>query len=118
MLGTVPVLVPEASADDVEYIFGDGRTYLTFNMDFHYDFPSHRRTFVWVGAGGALIVDKSVEASHIKVEADDETHTVILKGSVPSVAERAAAEAIARRKAKGYRIKNLLKVAATGPERG
>jgi hypothetical protein len=36
---------------NVEYIFGDGRKYLTFNMDFHYDFPSHRRAFVWVGAG-------------------------------------------------------------------
>lgn len=63
---------------------------------------------------GALIVDKSVQASHIKVDADDETQTVTLRGSVPNAAQRAAAEAIARRKAKGYRIKNQLMVAAAG----
>jgi hypothetical protein len=36
---------------NVEYVFVDDATYTTFNADFHYDFPSHRRTFVWVGAG-------------------------------------------------------------------
>jgi osmotically-inducible protein OsmY len=63
---------------------------------------------------GTLMLDKSVDASHIKVEADDETRTVTLEGSVPTADQRAAAEATARRKAKGYRIKNLLTVAATG----
>ena len=62
----------------------------------------------------ALIVDKSVEASHIKVVADDESRTVTLEGSVPNAAQRATAETIARRKAKGYRVKNLLRVPATG----
>jgi hypothetical protein len=51
----VEVLVPIAhrvyANPNVEYVFGDGRTYMTFNMDFHYDFPSHSRAFVWVGAG-------------------------------------------------------------------
>jgi len=37
---------------NVEYIFGGGRTYMTFNMDFHYDFYNCcSGTFVWVGAG-------------------------------------------------------------------
>lgn len=58
----VEVLVPLAhrvyANPNVEYIFGDGRTYMTFNMDFHYDFPSHRRAFFWVGAGlGVLYVN-------------------------------------------------------------
>jgi osmotically-inducible protein OsmY len=61
----------------------------------------------------AFILDKSVDASHIKVEADDDTRTVTLKGSVPNAAQRDAAEAIARRKAGDYRVKNLLKVTAT-----
>jgi osmotically-inducible protein OsmY len=61
---------------------------------------------------GALMLDKAVDASHIKVEADDETRTVRLEGSVPSDAQRAAAEAIARRKAKDYQVKNLLTVGA------
>jgi len=63
---------------------------------------------------GTLMLDKSVDASHIKVDADDETRTVTLEGSVPNADQRAAAEATARRKAKGYRVKNLLRVAATG----
>ena len=40
---------------NVEYIFGGGRTYMTFNLDAHYDFPSHRRAFFWVGAGLGLL---------------------------------------------------------------
>ena len=59
---------------------------------------------------GALMLDKTVDASHIKVEADDQTRTVTLEGSVPSDAQRAAAEAIARRKAKDYQVKSRLQV--------
>lgn len=40
---------------NVEYVFTDGPTYMTFNMDFHYDLPSHSRAFVWVGAGLGLV---------------------------------------------------------------
>ena len=58
----------------------------------------------------ALVADKSVAAGGITVDADDETRTVTLKGSVPSAGQRTAAEATARRKAKGYRVKNLLTV--------
>jgi hypothetical protein len=51
----VELLVPLAHSfyanPNVEYIFGNGRTYMTFNMDFHYDFYSHSSAFVWVGGG-------------------------------------------------------------------
>ena len=60
---------------------------------------------------GALMLDKTVDASHIKVAADDATRTVTLEGSVPSDAQRATAEAIARRKAGDYRVKSRLQVA-------
>jgi hypothetical protein len=43
---------------NAEYVFVDGLKYMTFNGDFHYDFPSHRRAFLWLGAGlGVAYVD-------------------------------------------------------------
>ena len=61
----------------------------------------------------ALMADKSVDASKIDVDTDEHTKTVTLKGSVPSAAQKASAERIARDKAEGYKIKNLLVVAKT-----
>lgn len=58
----------------------------------------------------ALMLDKTVDASHIKVATDDETRTVTLEGSVPTGTQRAAAEAIARRKAGDYQVKSRLQV--------
>ncbi len=40
---------------NVEYVFVDNGTYMTFNGDFHYDFPTHSSTYVWLGAGPALV---------------------------------------------------------------
>ena len=40
---------------NVEYVFVDNGTYMTFNGDFHYDFPTHGRTYAWLGAGPALV---------------------------------------------------------------
>lgn len=40
---------------NVEYVFIDNLTYLTYNLDFHYDLPSHSRAFVWLGAGLGVI---------------------------------------------------------------
>jgi hypothetical protein len=43
---------------NVEYVLADGFTYMTFNADFHYDFPSRKPSFVWLGAGvGGLYVN-------------------------------------------------------------
>jgi len=61
----------------------------------------------------ALMADKSVDASKIDVDTDEHTKTVTLKGSVPSAAQKASAERIARDKAEGYKVKNLLVVAKT-----
>jgi hypothetical protein len=40
---------------NVEYVFVDNGTYMTFNGDFHYDFPTHSRAYAWLGAGLALV---------------------------------------------------------------
>lgn len=40
---------------NVEYVFADNLTYMTFNGDFHYDFPSRNPSFFWLGAGLAGI---------------------------------------------------------------
>ena len=49
-------------------------------------------------------------ASHIDVDTDNDSHTVTLRGSVPTAAQKAAAGQIAARHAAGYRIKNDLRV--------
>src|SRR5262249_61483079 len=36
---------------NVEYVFVDNESYWTFNADFHYDFPTHSTTYVWLRAG-------------------------------------------------------------------
>jgi hypothetical protein len=39
---------------NIDYIFVDGGKEATFNADFHYDFPTHSRTMVWLGAGAGI----------------------------------------------------------------
>lgn len=40
---------------NIEYVFDEDRTHITFNMDLHYDLASRSGTFVWVGGGLAGI---------------------------------------------------------------
>jgi hypothetical protein len=42
---------------NVEYVFIDGTTFMTFNLDFHIDLPTHGRGYLWVGAGLAALYD-------------------------------------------------------------
>jgi hypothetical protein len=49
-----------------------------------------------VDVKAALMVDKSIDA---------DTKTVTLKGTVPTAAQKAAAERVAREKAEGYKVK-------------
>jgi hyperosmotically inducible protein len=63
-----------------------------------------------VDVKGALLVDKSIDASHIDVDTDADTKTVTLKGTVPTAAQKAAAERVARERAEGYKVRNLLRV--------
>ena len=60
----------------------------------------------------ALMADKAIDASKIDVDADGATKTVTLKGTVPSAAQKSAAEKLARAKAEGYTVKSQLTVAA------
>jgi hyperosmotically inducible periplasmic protein len=59
----------------------------------------------------ALTADTSIDASHIDVDTNGDTKTVTLKGTVPTAAQKAAAERVARDKAEGYTIVNQLTVA-------
>lgn len=58
----------------------------------------------------ALIKDGTVDASSINVDTMAATKTVVLKGSVPTAEQRAAAEKIAMKHATGYKIDNQLTV--------
>jgi ankyrin len=60
----------------------------------------------------ALLVDKTVDASHIDVDVDKDTKTLYLKGTVPTEAQRVAAGRIAREKADGFLVRNELTVMA------
>lgn len=61
----------------------------------------------------ALMADKDVDSSRIDVDTEAATRTVMLKGTVPTAAQRTTAERIAKSKvSKGYSVHNMLKVAA------
>jgi hypothetical protein len=59
----------------------------------------------------ALMADASIDASNIDVDTDEKTKTVHLKGSVPTSAQKTAAERVAKTKADGYAVHNMLTVA-------
>ena len=60
----------------------------------------------------ALIADKSVDATGIDVDTNEAAKTVTLKGHVPTLAQKGAAERIAKAKAPGYGIVNALVVSS------
>jgi hypothetical protein len=51
---------------NLEVVFKDD-SYFTFNADFHYDFPHHGHTSVWLGAGLGVV--------SINPEGPEESHT-------------------------------------------
>jgi len=62
----------------------------------------------------ALVADSSVTAANINVDTDPATKTIVLKGSVPSAAQKTAAERIAIAKAStGYTVRNELTVSGS-----
>jgi osmotically-inducible protein OsmY len=63
-----------------------------------------------VDVKAALMVDQRIDASHVDVDTDADTKTVTLKGTVPTAVQKAAAEQVAREKAEGYEVRNLLTV--------
>lgn len=58
----------------------------------------------------AMMADKTLDATSINVDTYADTKTVILRGSVPTAAQREQAGRIAVAKAPGYRIDNKLAV--------
>jgi hypothetical protein len=40
---------------NIEYVFVNSGSYLTYNADFHYDFGVSRNTFVWLGGGLGVV---------------------------------------------------------------
>jgi osmotically-inducible protein OsmY len=60
----------------------------------------------------ALIAEDAVDASDVNVDTFHETKTVVLKGSVPTAAQKVTAGQIAAREAEGYKIDNQLVVKA------
>lgn len=62
----------------------------------------------------ALMADAAVDATRVDVDVDYRTRTVELNGYVPTASERAAAEAIARAKAPGYKVLNNIAVRPRG----
>jgi osmotically-inducible protein OsmY len=58
----------------------------------------------------ALMADATVDASDINIDTYHETKTVVLKGSVPTAAQKTEAGKIAAREAEGYKIDNQLVV--------
>ena len=61
----------------------------------------------------ALMADAAIDASRIDVDTDEKTKTVTLKGSVPNAAQKASAERIAKDKAEGYKVRNMLVVSSS-----
>ena len=62
----------------------------------------------------AIIADKTVDSGAIDVDTYQDKKVVVLRGSVPTEAQKARAEQIARQNAKGYTVDNRLAVV---PER-
>ena len=59
----------------------------------------------------AIIADKTIDSGAIDVDTYQEKKLVVLRGSVPTEAQKQRAEQIARENATGYTIENRLVVA-------
>jgi osmotically-inducible protein OsmY len=58
----------------------------------------------------AIIADKSIDSGAIDVDTFQDKKLVVLRGSVPTDAQKTKAEQIARENAEGYSIENRLAV--------
>ena len=60
----------------------------------------------------AIVADKTVDSGAIDVDTYQDKKLVVLRGSVPTEAQKAKAEQIARSNATGYTVENRLAVVA------
>ena len=58
----------------------------------------------------AIVADKEIDSGAIDVDTFQDKKVVVLRGSVPTEAQKAKAEQIARNNATGYTIENRLAV--------
>jgi osmotically-inducible protein OsmY len=58
----------------------------------------------------AIIADKTIDSGAIDVDTFQDKKLVVLRGSVPTEAQKAKAEEIARKNATGYTVENRLAV--------
>jgi osmotically-inducible protein OsmY len=63
-----------------------------------------------VDVKSAIVADKNIDSGAIDVDTYQDKKLVVLRGSVPSEAQKARAEQIARENAKGYTVENRLAV--------
>ena len=59
----------------------------------------------------AIIADKTIDSGAIDVDTYQDKKVVVLRGTVPTEAQKQRAEQIARENAKGYTVENRLVVA-------
>ena len=59
----------------------------------------------------AIVADKTIDSGAIDVDTYQDKKVVVLRGSVPTEAQKQRAEQIARENAKGYTVENRLVVA-------
>lgn len=58
----------------------------------------------------AIVADKTIDSGAIDVDTFQDKKVVVLRGSVPTEAQKAKAEQIARNNATGYTVENRLAV--------
>jgi osmotically-inducible protein OsmY len=63
-----------------------------------------------VDVKAAIIADKEIDSGAIDVDTYQDKKLVVLRGSVPTAAQKTKAEQIARDKATGYTVENRLAV--------
>jgi len=63
-----------------------------------------------VDVKSAIIADKTIDSGAIDVDTNQDTKTVVLRGVVPTQAQKDKAEEIARKHATSYKIDNQLVV--------
>jgi osmotically-inducible protein OsmY len=58
----------------------------------------------------ALLRDSAIDASHVNVDVDGDKHSLVLRGSVPTLEQKVAAQRVAAERAKGFAVRNELAV--------
>ena len=89
---------------------GCGRTAQGVVTDTKENVSAVRGGLETVDVKAAIIADKEIDSGAIDVDTYQDKKVVVLRGSVPTAAQKAKCEQIARDKAKGYTVENRLAV--------